>query len=136
MDLVIEKLSAFEFLTNEKKSINLDVTDYLDSRKLYNYGYNRSGSESISTVLELEYDLFQFEVKINISFDFESTHEAQCFDNPEYKDIEFENIQAEFEILNCYALNFETEDYEDYMISDFERNKIINYLSNNLTLTD
>lgn len=135
METITHQKTAIEFLTSEKKYIDIDVMDFLLESDFFIYNGNNVGNESL-TIIERDFDWndFYFQLSAKVDFEFSAWFFAQTLRSPEEKELAFKNIHAEIEILECTRWNAELDDMEEYRISSSERKEIINYFKENIIL--
>lgn len=135
METLTQLKTAIDFLTSEKKYIDIDVLDFLSESDFFIYNGNNVGKESL-TVRERDFDWndFYFQLSVKVDFEFSAWFFAQTFESPEEKELDFKNIEAEIETLECTRWNEELEDMEEYRLSASERKEVINYFKQNIIL--
>lgn len=137
MQTITQPRTAIDFLTKEKKTIEIEVSDHLDIADMYRYNKSSHGSDHISIAEHTEdWNDFYFELKLEIDFDFISVHERQTHDYPGDERIDFENIQTEIEIEVCQRWNEELEELEDYRMPQDEKKAVLKYLAENIILSE
>ncbi len=131
-----ETRSAIEFLTQEKKQIEIKVSDHVSTDGMFRYNQAHSGSGFFKTMMDLDWDSFFFEVSIKLAFAYNSRHERQTHDYPGDSEIEFMPLQPTVEVESCLRWDPELDEYEFYHLSADEKKAVQQYLADNINLEE
>ncbi|MGY5550813.1 hypothetical protein ACXA18_03190 [Riemerella anatipestifer] len=129
--------TAIEFLKEEKKEINICISDYVEDSEMY--GYNSIKFTNHFFKIEehfVDWDEFYFGLNIRCGVDIVAIHRKATLEEPEEKELNIKDARIEVEVLWCEKWDDEADEHREYRLSKNEKIEIEDYLTNNIIIKD
>lgn len=129
--------TAIQFLKEEKKSIDIFISNHIDDSLIY--GYNSiKFTDHIITIKDhfVDWDEFYFGLDIDVGFDVTAIHRRATLEEPEERELDITEIRPEVSVLWVQKWDEEKDEHIDYNLSQTEKKEIEDYLEKTLILNE